>query len=632
MNPDRLKKIQELDSQWDSIPASNNVQSATKNRAMELRARAERQRQSQESENPGLFSKIADTVVDATGLRGVTDTFGSEIAKIGKSDTEKSILSQEQPSLKTTAGSALQGASLFVPVGSVAKGIGTGAKALGLGAKAASTIGNVASGALAGATYDIGEKLQTGETSGIGTALGTAIPLAGPAAKLAGKAGGKIATEVLGKTTGVGADVLREGFEASMKGGGAKDAFVEAMRSGNNPEQLVESAKNSLSDIIKQRSDEYRTNLSKIKTKTQQIDHTPIIQKFNDKLAKFGVVENNGVADFSRAPGLGRYENDLKKLSQTLANWGTREGDNTIAGIDTLKQVIDDFKIGSADSKKFDSFVTELRKEAKNIIEENLTKSGDTETLNTYKKMLSDYESKTGTIKEILKGLSLGDTPSIDTAFKKLTSSLRTNQEFRKQLVTELDDATGGFLTSKIAGQQLSKWAPRGLVGPISAVGGLGAMSTGIGLAKLLPAAFAISPRAVGEIINALGIGARKSKQIIEFLGNATGKFVAPGDALLESKTGSKIKDTLSTMNKSEGGFVKLSDSGKIVKAIDEPTKREINNVLKYLNQDTKVFIENKALEGDLSRLAEKFEINLDQTIPKIKADLSRLLEKTKTQ
>lgn len=91
-------------------------------------------------------------------------------------------------------------------------------------------------------------------------------------------------------------------------------------------------------------------------------------------------------------------------------------------------------------------------------------------------------------------------------------------------------------------------------------------------------------------------------------------------------------KRSVMDMLKSERGFVRLPDTGKVVKAIDEATKREINGVLKYLNQDAKLFIESKSLEADLMRLAEKFEISLDQPIPKIKAALSRLLEKTKTK
>jgi hypothetical protein len=95
-----------------------------------------------------------------------------------------------------------------------------------------------------------------------------------------------------------------------------------------------------------------------------------------------------------------------------------------------------------------------------------------------------------------------------------------------------------------------------------------------------------------------------------------------------KSQTGKLLK----TMDESKGGFVKLSDSGKVVNAIDEATKKEISGVVKYLSQDKKFFVENAGLEKDLENLARKYEISLDLPFPTIKNKFMNLLEKTKTK
>src|SRR3990167_3994685 len=58
-----------------------------------------------------IWEGIASAGTDITnflGGRAVAETLGSELAKIGKPQNEKDIISAEQPTLKQTAGSALQ--------------------------------------------------------------------------------------------------------------------------------------------------------------------------------------------------------------------------------------------------------------------------------------------------------------------------------------------------------------------------------------------------------------------------------------------------------------------------------------------------------------------------------------------
>jgi hypothetical protein len=204
-------------------------------------------------------------------------------------------------------------------------------------------------------------------------------------------------------------------------------------------------------------------------------------------------------------------------MSKTLSEWGMRDGDNTIVGIDKLKQVLDDFRLGNQDSKKFDTFVTALRGEAQNIIRTQLKKSKDIKALDTYNRMTEGWQNSTRLIKEIERGLSLGNRAQTDTAFRKLTTVLKTNNEFRKQLIDELDSISGETLLPKIAGQQLSELTPRGLMRPLTALGGGGLAVTGaVGIIPLLQAALFTSPRLVGEILRVLGYSSGKIQKILE--------------------------------------------------------------------------------------------------------------------
>lgn len=484
-----------------------------------------------------FLEKTAGVLDTIFGGGKIGEAIGTQIAKSRATPEEKQYI--EGPSASQVLGDVGRVALNFAPVGTASKALGVAGKAVGLG-RLAKPVANIATGAGVGYGADVTNKLAEGAENPFTPSLGTGIGAGIASVPYVGKALGKLGSEALGVSTGTGAGTIQEFTSAITKGGEGAKVAREALRGNFNAQDVVDEAKNAFGTIIKNRSDGYSTQLSKLKTKTNVIDHTPIIQKFNKQLEDFGVFANaDGTPNFSRAPGLGRYEKDLTALSKTLAEWGSREGDNTIAGVDKLKQVIDDFRIGSADSKKFDSFVTNLRGEAKNIIRKDLTKSKDLKTLLTYDNMLSNYEKSTKDIRDIQKALSLGDKASVDTAFRKLSTVLRTNNEVRKQAVDELNELTGGTLLPKIAGQQLSEVLPRGLARTLGGVGvGAGAIS-GVGILPMLKLAMVSSPRLVGEMLNLLGIVGNKANIVKDAILKTT--IQAPGDYLLQKSTTDQI-------------------------------------------------------------------------------------------
>lgn len=460
----------------------------------------------------------------------IGEAIGTGIAKMRATPEERQYITG--PKGSEVAGDVAQTAVTLAPIGKIAAGL----KTLGLGKSAA----NIATGLGTGYAFDVSNKFAEGKDNqfapGLGTAVG-ALPLAGATAKGAAR----VAGETLGKTTGAGFGVIKDALEATAEGGARAKAFRQGLRGKVSPEQITEEAKAGLQEIIGQRRNAYQQQLSTLAENMKQFDTTPIMDKFTSKLSDFGVIATDEGLDFSRAPGLGRYKKDVEDLVNVVENWGTKEGDLTITGIDKLKQTIDDFKIGSQESKRFDSFVTDLRKTAQDLI---IDQPG-------YKKLVDDYATSSGVIEDIQKGLSLGDKAMVETSFKKLTTALRQNNDFRAQFIKELDEATGGELLAKISGQQMSELLPRGLSGVLAPLAGGGALATGVGVGPIMAAALTTSPRVVGEIIQALGWTGEKANKIIKALSPVFGELKAPGDYLLDNQASNRSANIVKKTTKS---------------------------------------------------------------------------------
>jgi hypothetical protein len=489
---------------------------------------------------PSSFASTAtDILTTLFPVKNIGEAIGTKIAQVQAPPELKKYVAPSQATKMQIFGDVLGNALYFTPFGTIEAAVSKLIPA---------TVARIATGAGVGLGVDVASRLSEGQTTGVfrpglGTAIGTAIPALGPAARGVSR----IAGETLGGTTGAGYGAIKAGMEAASQGGKIGTAFTESLRGGISPEQIVTEAKDALGSIIERRSEAYKNSLSTLKTATKTYDISPVQKKFSSLLQPYGVAVKNGELDFTRSPGLGRYSGDVNNMLKVLKDWGSKPGDRTVVGIDTLKQTIDDFRRGTAESKTLDSLVTALRNEAQGIIKD----------VPGYSDMVKNYAESTGLIKEIQRGLSLSDKAITDTAFRKLTTALRTNNEFRKQLVTELNQETGGLLIPKIAGQQLSETLPRGLARPLTSLGVAGA-TFGLGGLNLLITALATSPRLVGEIINALGVGAKGSKIILDALEKRLGAFQFPGDTILK-----KIQET---PNK-QGGFIKIGDSSHLAEA-----------------------------------------------------------------
>jgi hypothetical protein len=149
-----------------------------------------------------LAEKSAGVLDMIFGGGKIGEAIGTGIGYALASPEEKKFYDTSTPTKGQLAGSALQSAALFAPVGKIAQGLTTGAKALGI-AKGASAIGKIGSGALSGGAFDVALNLQEGKTGasaltpGLGAGIGAAIPGAGVIKNVAQRFGHDTAPRVI---------------------------------------------------------------------------------------------------------------------------------------------------------------------------------------------------------------------------------------------------------------------------------------------------------------------------------------------------------------------------------------------------------------------------------------------------
>ena len=322
--------------------------------------------------------------------------------------------------------------------------------------------------------------------------------------------GRNVAAPAIGLGTGVGAGTIQEFWNAVTEGGDAAKSATEGLRGAATPEDIVNTAKSSLGDIVDTRNLAHEEMLRGLKTDATNYDISPITKEISNQLQKFDIgVNSDGSLDFSRSAI--RFnkaaQGDISTIYNEMQSYGSKPGDNTAIGVNNLKKAFYSLDKPGSDVR---SFTTAVAQKTRGVLE----------NAPGYTKEMKSYANLTDSIDEIRKGLSLGDKASVETSFKKITSAFRQNNEYRKAFVDALDSASGGQLAPKIAGQQLNSIMPRGLAkfADTAMTGGL------LGGAPVLPILFsmaATSPRLVGEFLKAAALPVKTMNYVIKLLGKA---------------------------------------------------------------------------------------------------------------
>lgn len=397
------------------------------------------------------------------------------------------------PPVKKMTGYGAEIASTIAPVGK----IGTGGKALLQGAGKFGLMSGVG---------ELGSQLENNQEINPGKILesaviGSAIPVVGRGASKVIKGLGNVSAELLGKTTGTSADVIKEAFNNPNVIKFARQAGTKG--SAGLQQQALEEAEKGLKQIVQKRGNEYVANLERIKISGQEVqqilDNTrngakQLLSDFDIKLQE-GKKLNNLNFDNST---ITKNKEIVQKAFNDVMSWR----DTSAAGMDRLKKRLTQYAndIPATERGGAHNFVMDL----KDSVDKGLK-----ESVPGYREMTTKYAESSQLIGDIEKALSLKDNASKDTAIRKLMSTVRDNNDLRKEFVDVLSGVSGSDIRGKLAGSALSPGLASGLAGKLatgSLVGGGAATLLSPSIVPLLISYFASSsPRLVGEVTSLLG-------------------------------------------------------------------------------------------------------------------------------
>jgi len=375
-----------------------------------------------------------------------------------------------------------------------------GGAAKGLASRMATAAGQ---GAVIGGLQPTSGSESRGKNTLIGATTGAGVTGAMAAVKPVAKAFGRTAKESLGMTTGAGKGAVDE----ALQGG---DSFKKALRGQISGEEVVGTAKTALNAIKDKRLSDYQRHLANISgvnnpgAVAADIDITPIAKKLGDQLNNYNIKTSINpqtgrlVFDTSRVAMGQKGIRDIKGVIQELQQWGSKPGDQTAVGLDTLKRRLDDFY---SDSSQARQFVASMKK----IVADTIKKS-----VPEYGEMTKGYAEATSLIKDIESGLmmkkqGMSGRVTADQTLRRLTSAMRENFEMRKDLVDALGAQGGKDVAGQVAGYAMNQVVPRGLVAKLGGFGVGGAAYLHLLSPQFLPVLAASSPRIVGEFLMAFG-------------------------------------------------------------------------------------------------------------------------------
>lgn len=328
---------------------------------------------------------------------------------------------------------------------------------------------------------------MAGKAGNVASSVGRAIDPLNMAAKglapIASASGRGLANVIGGIGTHTGGQSLQTAAKAGFSGGQNASDFLENLRGNVSAEEVVSDAKRAVGAMAKERGAAYKSGMAGVTSDKTILDFGPISEEL-DSLSKIGSYKGKSIS--------GSTTKVMQQIADKIEEWRTAPpGDfHTPEGMDALKKAIGDIR----DSTEFRTPSRTMADKMYNAVKSQITKQAP-----QYGKVMKGYEQASKQIREIEKGLSLGEKASTDTALRKLQSVMRnnanTNYGNRVDMAQTLQSAGAGTLMDKLAGQSLSALTPRGL-------GNLQAGGTAL-LSMLQPQLLAAlpfqSPRLMGE-------------------------------------------------------------------------------------------------------------------------------------
>lgn len=496
-------------------------------------------------DNRNYTEKIASVLDLVFGGGKVGEAIGTSLAKsgiTGLSPQERSMV-EDGPSAGEVAGSALQSASLFTPVGRLASGIaGTVAKT---GLKTGvSAIGKIGSGAVAGGAFDVSQELQDKDSNGVGTAIGAAIPAIGVGVNLAGRVAGKVAPKLLSYTS----DVPEKAFESMLS---RREPVTSAIKAGATPETALKNTQGAVRQLRTTLSNDWKEGV------------TAIQNEFTGKRLGLGDKSEASLLKLANEFGFeDRLPQNIKSAS--ITEW-----------MDTLKAINELPKLMLSMSPKG----AKLR-ETQNALKQAVTKTfgGEKGSVAQLYKNYAAKKSVFDAANDIVNAYTTGKPIRQSTALNRLQTLFNENKPAYLEAILDLEKTTGRDLLSEITASKFANKLPT-MGSSVSATSGILA-PTGIldKVTKLLLLPLS-SPRSAGFITRSLSKVKSPSMP----------KGISPGDRILDSVEGLPNK---------QGGFIKtgqsipkdlepLATEARKYKSAEEFVKAQTGGETKKLNWNT---------------------------------------------
>lgn len=356
-------------------------------------------------------------------------------------------------------------------------GMSTGVAPVGMAAKA----GDLALKAGAGGAVGYGSAAMINpDDAATGGIVGAALP---PALKFAGSVVPSAVKNVLGLTTGAGAENVAQAYKAGKAG---NTAFMDNLTGKTSMSDVLDTVKQNAQNMGAKASSDYRSGMVDIKGDKSVLNFDEIdnsLKKAYDSITFKGQPKNVKAAEITQqiADEVGKWKN----LDPTEFH--------TPEGLDALKQRIG----GIIESIPFEDKTARMA--ASNIY--NSIKDEISKQAPTYSKVMKNYSDSIEQIRDIEKTLSLNPKASVDTSLRKLQSlgrnNVNTNYGNRMDMAKTLEQAGGNEFLPAIAGQSMNSWASRGLAGQGGNLATLGASLANPAMLGLLPLQ---SPKAVGAM------------------------------------------------------------------------------------------------------------------------------------
>lgn len=305
----------------------------------------------------------------------------------------------------------------------------------------------------------------------------------------------KVTTWVLWLTTWTSPDTIRQALKSA-----GSEWFVKWLRGKIDETDVLTKVKSAVANLKEDRSTLYGKWYDKLLEATDQVDISDIKNWLDDEL--FGAKglklwkTDKGI-DFAQST-ISRWSPQQKVIQNLVSDIEGRT-DYTPAWLDILKKRVDDYFKWTAEFAQTDRLVSKVRNQINDKIKQVVPE---------YAEMNKKYSEMSTLLKNIDWALAVWWKKETATAITKLKGALRRNQEYRQQIIKEINRYTNGDILGELAWTSLSDYMPRWLIWVLA---WWGALVNPTFLAWLAAA----SPRIIGELANIIGISTKKLKLAI---------------------------------------------------------------------------------------------------------------------